>query len=389
MQRLSSHLALTSIGALILWSVAGVAHTAPATPSAQTPCDTECLQLREVADSVVKQLRVGVVKYALEIRRGTHIEHREFGPKRTIWTPPPSRFNVHDRFNTASVSKTITAVTLLQRLEAQGRSIDESIARNLPTNWAIARGIQAITFADLLAHRSGLRDAQTAVQGRAGYTYDHVAAAVAAGPAPKDRMACKTSKTMPDGAPCYQNINYALARELVAMLDGVDAPRKPGAASSARFVTTVNQVVFSPIGVSPVRYAPDPLVPTRFFPYPAGQAKGTTYGDWSLRPGSAGAHVSINELVSFTHALFSGALLPREQLAQMKARQLGISPYLSLPDGTGCWGKAGYFPGSRNNGAQLSNVIVGCDNGLRAALVINGKMSAKTVVLKAVRKHFK
>jgi hypothetical protein len=41
-----------------------------------------------------------------------------------------------------------------------------------------------------------------------------------------------------------------------------------------------------------------------------------------------------------------------------------------------------------NGGAQLESVIVGCDNGVSVALVINGEKSAKSVVVDALKEAF-
>ena len=59
-----------------------------------------------------------------------------------------------------------------------------------------------------------------------------------------------------------------------------------------------------------------------------------------------------------------------------------------LDDGGHAWGKGGYFPGSWNGGAELNSVIVSFDSGVTAMLVINGQVSAKTVLMDAYKAAF-
>jgi hypothetical protein len=59
-----------------------------------------------------------------------------------------------------------------------------------------------------------------------------------------------------------------------------------------------------------------------------------------------------------------------------------------MPDGGHAWGKGGYFPASWNGGAELNSVIVNFDSGVTAMLVINGQLSAKTVLLDAYKAAF-
>jgi hypothetical protein len=72
----------------------------------------------------------------------------------------------------------------------------------------------------------------------------------------------------------------------------------------------------------------------------------------------------------------------------LKQYGLGFGDYGVMPDGSQCWGKGGYFPGSMNGGAQLSSVIVHCDNGVTGMLVINGEVSAGTSFLDAQEAAF-
>jgi CubicO group peptidase (beta-lactamase class C family) len=352
-----------------------------------------CFDVERFASNVEAALKAykneSVVKFALEARRGVAVATREYGPKRTSETMPAAEFTVNARFNSASVGKSVTAVALLQLLDARNVSIDAEISGYLPASWTIPESSATVTFAEVLNHSSGYRDENAMVDGNTGYQYAHVKSLVQGGVIEADKSACTAGDMMPDGTQCYQHANYALARELVASLDGFSEwSGHPGPKSSARFIKYVNEQVFAPLGIYNVQFKADVYAPTLFYPYPAGTSQGTTYGDWTLKPGSAGVYASIHELAFFIHGTFSGKLLTKAKLDELKAEELGMANLAALPDGSTCWGKAGHFPAETNDGAELNSVIVGCDNGVDIALVVNGSVDANNVVVEALTKSF-
>jgi len=352
-----------------------------------------CFDIEHFANNVEAAIKTykndSVVKFALEARRGVTVATREYGPKRTSTTMPAVEFTVNARFNSASVGKSVTAVALLQLLDASNVSIDADISDYLPPSWTIPESSAMVTFAEVLNHSSGYRDENAMVDGNTGYQYVHVKALVQNGIHEADKSACAIGDMMPDGTKCYQHANYALARELVASLDGFSQwSGDPGPKSSARFITYVNEQVFAPLGIYNVQFKADTYAPTLFYPYPAGSSQGTTYGDWTLKPGSSGVYASIHELAFFTHGTFSGKLLTKTKLDELKAEELGMANFAELADGSTCWGKTGNFPAETNDGAELNSVIVGCDNGIDIALVVNGSIDAKNVVVEALNKSF-
>ena len=352
-----------------------------------------CFEIERFANNVEARIKSyannNVVKFALEARRGVAVATREYGPKRTISNPPATNFTVNARFNSASVGKSVTAVALLQLLDDKNVSIDARISDYLPPSWMIPESSKAVTFAEVLNHSSGFRDANAVVNGNAGYQYAHVKALVQGGVDLADKIACAIGDMMPDGTKCSQNANYALARELVASLDGFSQwSGDPGPMSSARFINYVNERVFAPLGIYNVEYKADAYAPTLFYPYPTGTSKGTTYGDWTLKPGSAGVYVSIHELAFFTDGMFNGKLLATTKLDELKTEGLGMVNFVVLPDGSTCWGKDGHFPAATNNGAELNSVIVGCDNGIDIAVVVNGLVNVKQVAIEALKESF-
>lgn len=320
----------------------------------------QCFDLGVLAAELEDAIDPTMAKWGFEVRRGRTVIQRADGPGRTAADLPMTDFGVHDRFNPASVSKSITSVALLQLLDAKGISIDTPIWTYLPSHWAIPANNKTITFAEILNHTSGLRNDDAG-----GYKYANM------------KTLMEHEIALADKVYDYANVNTALARVLVASLDGYTAWVADPDGSAARFITYVNREIFAPLGIYDVAYKATGDAPTLFYPNPPGLANGTAYGDWSLQPGSAGAHVSLHELTVFAAATFKGLLLPSSKIAEIKTHELGFADYGTYADGTTCYGKAGYFPGSWNDGAELSTVLIYCDNGVAAAVMINGEMSAK------------
>ncbi len=360
------------------YSLAGTARYAAiwvAEPNAKTGdyCrNGQCFHLSDMATDIDNQVSGVITKWGYEIRRGLTVKQHAEGPGRTSADLPETNFSVYDRFNPASVSKTITAVAALQLLHQKGIDVNTPIWTFLPSYWNIPANNKTITFAEVLNHSSGLRNAD----GGGDYYYANV----------KTLMEHEIS--MADKVPSYANINYALLRVLVASLDGFTDWQTNGDGSAARFINYVNDEIFSPIGIYNVKYKPTGSAPTLFYPNPPGGAHGTYYGDWTLKPGSAGGHNSIHELADFAAATFGNVLLPSSVIAELKTDGLGFGDYGTYADGTKCYGKGGFFPGNMNGGAQLSTVLVSCDNGVIAMLMLNGQMDAKSVFTNAMKAAF-
>jgi CubicO group peptidase (beta-lactamase class C family) len=334
----------------------------------------QCFDLGRFADELEASLQGQVVKYGFEIRRGRSVIRRAAGPKRTPLDAPAANFDAFDRFNPASVSKTVTAVATLQLLSRNRISIDTPVHSYLPPAWNIPANNLTITFKELLNHTSGLRGANAG-----GHEYHHMEALMEH----EINLADKVSE--------YENVNYSLLRILVASLDGYSSwAVNPGPNTAARFIDYVNAEIFSPLGIYDVEYQPEATAPTLFYPDAPDTytSHGTAYGNWSLKPGSAGTHASVHELTVFGAATFNGMLLSSGTIASLKQHGLGFGDYGTMPDGTRCWGKGGYFPASMNGGAELNSTLISCDNGVTGMLVINGAPSAGGKFLDAMTAAF-
>ncbi|MCA8955391.1 MAG: serine hydrolase [Planctomycetes bacterium] len=318
----------------------------------------EVFDLDDFADKLAASLNGKGVKYGFVVRHGAAIRSRSAGAKRTAYTPPAQPFTIYDRFNPASVTKTVTGVALLRALQEKNISVNEYIYKYLPSFWTIPSSVRTITFAQLLGHTSGFRAGDPAF----AYDYNGMRAMVAAGIDPANKVYD------------YENVNYALARIVCCYVQGYSESgvSDHGAKTSSQFIAWVQAKLMDPCGAPSVLWKPDSVEPTLFFPNPAGSSTGTTYGDWSLRPGSAGVNISLAELGIFLDVLAnSSSILNSTYRALMDSSNLGWDSRKSIKNGT-LNVKGGYFPASYNGGAELHSYVYKFSSGVQLSCVING-----------------
>lgn len=316
----------------------------------------ERFSLTRFAEALREQLEVSAaVKAGFVVRYGTAVRAWAGGPARVAGDTPARPFSVFDWFNPASVTKPITAVALLRALHERGLGTDTRIWRWLPSNWTIPASVRTITVSELLNHRSGFRGGLV--------RYAELRTMVEAG------------IDLADKVYDYDNTNYAVARLLVATLSGRSPREGTGAILAALtaggFRSYCQERIFDALGIPGVQWKPDADAPTLFYPHPARPFAGTTYGDWTSRPGCRGVHLSLAEFTGFTHALTTGeALLPASLRAALETEELGW--YASGEGRSARHSHGGFFPGSRNGGAQLHSALFAFTNGVHGALVLNG-----------------
>jgi CubicO group peptidase (beta-lactamase class C family) len=313
----------------------------------------ESFSLTKFADNIRNQLAGKGCKYALMVRYGPAVRTATDGPKRTTKTPPAQDFTVFDRFNPASVAKTVTGVALLQLLEKHNLTISQKIYKRLPPSWVIGPSVNTITVKELLNHTSGFRSGAT--------KYDDLRSMIEAG------------IKLADKVPSYQNGNYALARIVAAYINGNNESLPNQAkATSDNFIGLAQKNIFNRLGTPDVQWKPEPYAPTLFYPTPPDESTGTAYGDWSLRPGSAGSHLSMAELSSFVHALAATEILLSSSMqTKMDDNGLGWGRVEDVEKGW-YYRKRGYFPPGQNGGAELNSGIWKFSTGVQAVVLHNG-----------------
>ena len=273
------------------------------------------------------------------------------GIARTSADPPTLSMAPDEVTDIASVSKTITAIAVLQLLGKDDLSVNTKIGKYLYPDWHQGSNIGKITFKDLLTHTSGFGQlAGNACE--SNITYALVETMVANGlPNP------------PPSPGAYGNCNFALLRELMPALlkkdlQGYANGPARAAQSSALYISYVNDHVLQPSGV-PLSACQPPSSTYQIlsYPYPAGPTIGDDWQSWALQCGSGGWELSANQIFNVIDTLAnSTALLSSPQRQQMFSECLGWdcalrsdcpSPYvckngmLGNGDGINVWTYAG------------------------------------------------
>jgi len=364
----------------------------------KTCTDNYCFSLNQLKENIEAKVNPlnekQLYKYAYEFSLGNAKISGAAGPYRGSGS---RAFSVNDRINPASVTKSTTAVGLIKAVtDTPGITLNSRIGPYLPSNWNAKPYVNNLTFKDVLSHKTGFTKFEDRrCSGSGGITHGEV----------KDRAESDAGPgSCGPGNYVYSNANYALARILIASLSGYNdwSHSQVGKKVGEKFQTYMNSNVFRPIGIANVRYKPSSDAPL-FYAWPntvVGSDSSTNFGDWSHRPGSAGVQLSTHELNIFARAMFDGPLLTSSLRRKMQTDKMGLTKEWSAYPGVTCYQHGGYFPQKREDkpryyDAQLNSVLIGCTNGLRGFIVINGlnKQGSETqyihnTVIEAVRGSF-
>ena len=281
-----------------------------------TACDSQgCISEAKLSANISNTLANHVVGYVILVGGMPPVYG---GLARTTSDPPSLAMSPDLVTNIASVSKTITATAVLQLLAKAGLSVDTKISPFIYPDWQQGPNVNRLTFKELLAHTSGFAQLPNNACGN-DITYANLKTIVATGVSARNI-----------GRPSYGNCNFALLRELMPALSGQSLSGLPDGSqraqqSSAQYITYVNAHVFQPVGVPTSACKPpsgsDYILS---YPNPAGTAKGSNWGDWSLRCGNGGWVLSANNIFSVINNLAIGTtLLTEAQKQQMFSECLG------------------------------------------------------------------
>lgn len=308
-------------------------------------------------------------------RDAVNIVNRAGGMARTSEDAPARSMSTSDRLEIASCSKTINAIATLSVLEQYGISIDASIIDYVPPSWNPDPSIGDISFWELLSHNSGL--AKTA----------ELDALLDGAPGQHSVLARATLEggVINPGVKDYENINYAIARvvvayiaaaELLIPLEGDDAAHEVAVADA--FAAVVRQHVFIPAGLGSNVFATDwhpsgnGYDHARYYnftnPGAAGFAQGPDYA--GLGPG--GWDMTAWQMAQVIAAWEAGYLIEPGMVAVMKELEMGI--WDGEWDGDATLGAAythnGGF-GDSNGGGESR--LISFPGNVQFALIVNSK----------------
>lgn len=214
-----------------------------------------------------------------------------------------------DRFRVGSITKTFTAVVLLQLADEGRLNLDASVDRYLPGLLPDRR----ITVRHLLSHRSGLYDYTNDMFARTVPGFEAVRTKVFTYRQLVDRSLRRAPTGQPGGAYHYSNTNFVVAGLLVEKLTGHPV------------ATAYRNRIITPLKLRDTFYVhPDTTLPGRYARgYLTPDTPGAALVDatrqtvsWAQ---SAGAIISTTrDLSTFYSALLRGRLTSAARLRQMR-----------------------------------------------------------------------
>lgn len=280
-----------------------------------TACDSQgCISEAKLSANICNTLANHVVGYSCLVGGMRPVSG---GQARTNANPPSLAMSSDLVTNIASVSKTMTAIAILQLLAKDGLTIDTKISPYIYSDWKQGPYINQLTFKHLLTHSSGFAQLPQNACGN-DITYSALKGIVAGGVSQGNI-----------GQASYGNCNFALLRELMPALLGQKLSNVPDAQraqqSSSLYINYVNSHVFNPVGVA-TRQCKPPSGSNDIlsYPLPAGNASGTDWGDWSLSCGSGGWVLSADDIFRVINDVATGnTLLNKAQRKQMLDNCLG------------------------------------------------------------------
>jgi hypothetical protein len=183
-------------------------------PVLTAPRPAAALDLDTFKANMVKEFDGKFVGYAFAIARKGKIRRAGAGGKARIAGDGNKKMTTRTRQNVASVSKTITAIAVLQLLEKNRLSIESPVAPYLPKHWKRGPGFRpadSLTFRQLLTHTSGLKQRfqslSEAQRKQWGNNWEGLKFVVKKGIRKSDV-----------GTYGYKNANYALFRIIIPIL---------------------------------------------------------------------------------------------------------------------------------------------------------------------------
>jgi hypothetical protein len=237
------------------------------------------------------------------------------GPARTSVDPPSTRMGPNIPGQIASLSKTLTAIGVLQALAKHNPplTIDAKMSNYLPGDWSKTSDVDQITFRQLLTHRAGITDDMC--NGGRGLYQD---------------LKAMIANFVPSNGIFYANCNFALFRILLPIMEGYNIPPPLTVCPPVRFfpcqvfdlragpfaadyIDYMQRNVFQPVGIRDAECAAaeaPPLPPAiKSYPVPPGSTPGNDWGDFTLNCGAGGWVITPQDLETVVTDLASGNIL--------------------------------------------------------------------------------
>jgi CubicO group peptidase (beta-lactamase class C family) len=322
----------------------------------------DAVAAQQVANAIKARFANKSVGYAVTVitKSGARAEVADGFARRE---PPDSNgrpMKPTERITIASVSKTITAASLLRAMTDNKVGLDAPVWQYLPSTWTYSNNFKTITIRQLLNHSSGVRNC--------GIDFDGL----------KD--CAKMGISLANKVPEYNNANYAFMRIMIPRILGTTTITAEGYAAS--YIAWTNQQVLLPAGIDKANCKPTSSTPALSYESATSNPvnfsvvnPGEIWGDMSLVCGSQGWNLSSRDLASFMHTLtFTNKILPQQPTVdQMRAGNLGMF-WGDYGNGLEGWNHRGWHPYDwGGNKGEINTLILSLNNGLTIGVVINSK----------------
>jgi CubicO group peptidase (beta-lactamase class C family) len=326
-------------------------------PNDEICSGAKCTSPEQFAQMISIQLNDRVRGYVVIV--GSHTVER--GLARTFANPPRRTMTANVPISIASIGKLFTTVAAIKLLDQHGLSVDAKIRPYLPYDWAEGPGVETITFRELLTHRAGFRHNSNDVFA----DNDAARRQIEDGVRAEDK-----------GTAEYNNLNFAVFKELLPALAGVadPGPAQRSAIYDQAFKDIIRRQVFDLLGITeatcdgPPASPPAaiyPALPDSIFGPPQGVetppgAAACAAGGWIMSPSSL--HLFVTDLIS------GSKLLSGSQKQLMNNNCLGWD--CSVFSQPGYRGKSGSF---NVYNAELSTFVGIFVNEIPVVIVTNSR----------------
>jgi Beta-lactamase/LysM domain len=306
---------------------------------------------------------------------GENVTDIAFGYARGLEQSHPLLWSSNVQMDIGSVSKFITAISVLQCLYNQRLSPDELVYPWIPNYWTKGQNNYLLTFDDFLTHRTGWF-CNTLVYSFPGSEFDIYKGQVAVGTNEYD-----VGSYNPDANSAYYNENFGFMRVILPSLIGdtiflsaiyeADPSFSTQALDNAwdavtkkSFAALVNESVFAPCGITrEVSMASDSNSALAYVN--GGIFAGIDIGDLSDLAGFSGWYLSVNEVLDVANGfrrenLLTGGQAPSGPDYWYTAQgaldsHYGIDGIFSQP-ASGCPAPEGAYTYYNKNGDQYASV---------------------------------
>ena len=281
--------------------------------------------------------------------------------------------SANSEINIASVTKFYTAIAVLQLLDRLNLTVHATIEEFIPPNWTVGENMNAMTFAHLLRHESGLDTGNTDFDNTLSYA--------------------GIKQAVEDGVPIpppdqsdYDNINFAIFRILIPSMQN-QIPNAPqtdldsDSETQEAYKDYMQSEIFSVCGLPNVDFT-EPTPAPRYYNKDdvSNGVSGTTYGDWDNKSGGGGYYMSVIEMAA-VNAFFqhSEDLLSNEDKQVIRDNYMGLDAYFN-GDSRELHGKYYGKNGSIGNDSDptvsqgmLSQIQMFPINGVEIAVFVNSR----------------